>query len=108
MTTNRTQQETVQRFHLGIEPVYAWRRPGRLATTDEESLPVREAEPVAPGVKALYVENSPRRLVRALADGGEDNLAALRRTWPQLADELEALAATLALPVREPHALSGD
>jgi hypothetical protein len=51
----------------------------------------------------LYLENCQRQIVRALADGGEDNLAALRRTWPQLAGELEALAATLALPVQEPQ-----
>ena len=43
----------------------------------------------------------PRRPARTVAEGGADNLAHLRRSWPQLADELEALAATLALPVRE-------
>jgi hypothetical protein len=62
----------------------------------------RQSQPVAADVKALYVDNCVRRIVRALADGGEDNLSALRRTWPQLAGELEALAATLALPVKEP------
>jgi hypothetical protein len=62
----------------------------------------RQPEPVAPDVKALYVDNCLRRLVRAVADGGEDNLAALRRTWPQLAGELEALASTIALPVQQP------
>jgi hypothetical protein len=61
----------------------------------------RQPQPVAADVKALYLDNCLRRIVRALADGGEDNLAALRRTWPQLAGELEALASTLALPVRE-------
>ena len=61
----------------------------------------RQSQPVAADVKALYLDNCLRRLVRALVDGGEDNLAALRRTWPQLAGELEALAATFALPVWE-------
>jgi len=61
----------------------------------------RQSQPVAADVKALYVDNCLRRLARVLADGGDDNLAALARSWPQLADELEALAATLALPARE-------
>jgi hypothetical protein len=59
----------------------------------------RQAQPVAADVKALYLDNCLRRIARALVDGGEDNLAALRRTWPQLAGDLEASAATLALPV---------
>jgi hypothetical protein len=63
----------------------------------------RQPQPVTADVKALYLDNCLRRTVRALADGGEDNLAALRRTWPQLAAELEALATTLALPVRQPQ-----
>jgi hypothetical protein len=63
----------------------------------------RQTQPVAADVKALYVDNCLRRLARVLADGGDDNLAALGRSWPQLADELEALTATLALPVREPQ-----
>ena len=57
--------------------------------------------PVAPDVKQLYFENCLRRIVRRAADGGDDNVAALRRSWPQLADEFDALAATLALPVCE-------
>jgi hypothetical protein len=61
----------------------------------------RQPQPVAADVKALYVDSCLRRLVRVLADGGDHNLAALGRSWPQLADELEALAATLALPVRD-------
>ena len=61
----------------------------------------RQPQPVTADVKALYLENCLRRIVRALTDGGEDNLAALRRSWPQLAGELEALASTFALPVRE-------
>jgi len=40
----------------------------------------RQPQPVAPDVKALYVEICQRRIVRVLADGGEENLAALRRT----------------------------
>jgi hypothetical protein len=59
----------------------------------------RQPQPVAADVKALYVENCLRRLARTLADGGEDNLAALRRSWPHLAAELEALRSTLALPL---------
>jgi len=59
----------------------------------------RQPQPVAADVKALYVENCLRRLARTLADGGEDNLAALRRSWPDLAAELEALRSTLALPL---------
>jgi hypothetical protein len=61
----------------------------------------RQPQPVAADVKALYVDNCLRRLVRVLADGGPESLAALRRTWPDLAAELDALAATLALPVWE-------
>ena len=61
----------------------------------------RQPQPVTAGVKALYLDNCLRRIARALVEGGEDNLAALRRTWPQLADELEALASTFALPVQE-------
>ena len=63
----------------------------------------RSAQPLAPDVKALYVNNCLRRPVRTLADGGDDDLAALRRSWPQLADELETLAATPAVPVRGPQ-----
>jgi hypothetical protein len=62
----------------------------------------RQPQPVTADVKALYLDNCLRRIVRALVAGGEDNLAALRRTWPQLAGELEALASTLALSVQEP------
>jgi hypothetical protein len=74
------------------------RRPGQGSTEEDTHAP--PTQPVAPDVKALYLDNCLRRIVRALADGGEDNLAALRRTWPQLAGELEVLAVTLALPVR--------
>jgi hypothetical protein len=54
-------------------------------------------------VKALFVENCLRRVLRTLADGGTDNLATLPRSWPLSADELESLAVTLPPPVREPQ-----
>ena len=63
----------------------------------------RPTLPVAPDVKALFVENWLRRLLRTLADGGPDNLATLPRSWPLSADELESLAVTLPLPVPEPQ-----
>ena len=59
-----------------------------------------QPQPVAADVKALYLDNCLRRIVRAVADGGEDNLAALRLTWPKLAGEFDALAATLSRRVR--------
>jgi hypothetical protein len=66
----------------------------------------RQPQPVAADLKALYVDNCLRRLARVLADGRDANLAALGRTWPRLADEMEVLAA-LALPVRVVVSLRG-
>jgi hypothetical protein len=74
---------------------------GAGSATTERTVP-RQSQPVAADVKALYVDDCLRRLACVRAEGGDANLAALGRSWPQLAEQLEALAATLVLPVREP------
>jgi hypothetical protein len=59
--------------------------------------------PAAGTSRPSNVDGCLRRLARVLADGGDENLAHLRHSSPQLADELEALGGTLARPVRKPQ-----